>query len=313
VKPIDAVLLVAFGGPTAAHEIRPFLANVARGRRIPAERLEEVARHYETLPGGRSPLNELTLAQARALEAALARAGHARPVFVGMRNWHPYLAETLAEIAGRGHQRVFGIILSAFRTEASWDRYKDDVDRARAQVAGAPEVVFAPFWGDHPRFLDAAADRCRAALAAVPPGERPATPLVFTAHSVPHAMASASPYVEDFTAAARAVAGRLGHARWALAYQSRSGNPHDPWLEPDVGDVVRAVARDGARHVVVAPLGFVSDHVEVLHDLDVEARETATGLGLTFQRAAALNDHPSFIAMLTELVVRAAAAGEASL
>jgi protoporphyrin/coproporphyrin ferrochelatase len=313
VNPIDAVLLVTFGGPTAPHEIRPFLANVARGRRIPAERLEEVARHYEGLPGGRSPLNELTLAQARALEAALARAGHARPVFVGMRNWHPYLAETLTEITARGHRRVLGIILSAFRTEASWERYKHDVSQARAQVAHAPEVVFAPSWGEHPRFLDAAAERCRAVLEAVPPAERQATPLVFTAHSVPLAMASASPYVDDFTAAARAVAGRLGHERWALAYQSRSGNPGDPWLEPDVRDVLRAVAKDGAHHVVVAPLGFVSDHVEVLHDLDVDARETAKALGLTFHRAAALNDHPAFIAMLADLAVRAAAAGEASL
>src|SRR5262245_20405762 len=299
---IDAVLLVAFGGPTASHEIRPFLANVARGRRIPAERLEEVARHYEALPGGRSPLNELTLAQARALEAALARAGRARPVFVGMRNWHPYLTETLTEIVARGHQRIFGIILSAFRTEASWDRYMNDVSEARARIARAPEVVFAPSWADHPRFLEAAADRGRTALAAVPLAERRQTPLVFTAHSVPVAMASASPYVDDFAAAARAVAARLGHECWMLAYQSRSGNPRDPWLEPDVNAVLRTVAKEGARHVVVAPLGFVSDHVEVLYDLDVQARETATALGLVFHRAAALNDHPAFVAMLTELV-----------
>jgi ferrochelatase len=295
-------LLVAFGGPTAPHEIRPFLANVARGRRIPAERLEEVARHYEALPGGRSPLNELTLAKARALETALARAGRARPVFVGMRNWHPYLAETLTDMAARGYQRVFGIILSAFRTDASWDRYVNDVAEARAQVARAPEIVFAPPWSDHPRFLEAAADRCRAALAAVPAAERSETPLVFTAHSVPLAMASGSPYVDEFTAAARTVAGRLHHDRWMLAYQSRSGSPRDPWLEPDVNDVLRTVAKEGARHVVVAPLGFVSDHVEVLHDLDVQARQTATAVGLAFHRAAALNDHPAFIAMLADLV-----------
>lgn len=300
----DAVLLVAFGGPTAPHEIRPFLANVARGRRIPAERLEQVARHYEAMPGGRSPLNELTRAQACALQAALVRAGHALPVFVGMRNWHPYLAEALAAIAAQGHRRVLGIILSAFRTEASWERYMHDVAEARAQVAGAPEVVFAPAWGGHPRFLEAAADRCRAALEAVPPAERRATPVVFTAHSVPLAMATASPYVDDFTAAARAVAERLHHERWALAYQSRSGSPRDPWLEPDVGDVLRALAKEGAHHVMVAPIGFVSDHVEVLHDLDVEARETAVALGLTFHRAAALNDHPEFIAMLADLVKR---------
>jgi protoporphyrin/coproporphyrin ferrochelatase len=300
----DAVLLVAFGGPNTLYEIRPFLANVARGRRIPTERLEEVAQHYEAMPGGRSPLSELTHAQAWALQAALARAGLALPVFVGMRNWHPYLAETLTDIAAQGHRRVLGIILSAFRTEASWERYMNDVAEARAQVAGAPDVVFAPAWGGHPRFLDAAADRCRAALEAVPPADRRATPLVFTAHSVPLAMATASPYVDEFTAAARAVAGRLDHESWALAYQSRSGSPRDPWLEPDVGEVLRALAKEGARRVVVAPIGFVSDHVEVLHDLDVEARGTARALGLTFHRAAALNDHPEFIAMLADLVKR---------
>jgi protoporphyrin/coproporphyrin ferrochelatase len=301
---IDAVMLIAFGGPTAPEEVRPFLANVARGRRIPPERLDEVARHYEAMPGGSSPLNELTHAQARALEAELARHHQPLPVFVGMRNWHPYLAETLTAIAARRHRRVLGIILSAFPTEASWGRYMNDVAEARTHVSGAPDVVFAPPWSAHPRFLDAAADRCRRALEEVPAAERETTPVMFTAHSVPIAMAAASPYVADFTAAARAVAGRLGHERWTLAYQSRSGSPREPWLEPDVGDVLRALAKDEARHVVVAPIGFVSDHVEVLHDLDVEARATAVALGLTLHRAAAVNDHPDFIAMLADLVLR---------
>ena len=299
---IDAVLLIAFGGPSAPHEIRPFLANVARGRCIPPERLEEVASHYEAMPGGRSPLNELTRAQAGALQAALARAGLSLPVFVGMRHWHPYLAETLTAIAARGHRRVLGVILSAFRTEASWERYVNDVAEARAQVAGAPDVIFASAWSGHPRFLYAAADRCRCALEEVPVAEQGAAPVIFTAHSVPVAMATASPYVADFTAAARAVAGRLGHERWTLAYQSRSGSLHEPWLEPDIGDVLRTLAKEGARHVVVAPLGFVSDHVEVLHDLDVDARATSDALGLSFHRAPALNDHPEFIAMLADLV-----------
>jgi protoporphyrin/coproporphyrin ferrochelatase len=301
---IDAVMLIAFGGPTAPQEVRPFLANVARGRRIPPERLNEVARHYEAMPGGCSPLNELTHAQARALEAELARHHRPLPVFVGMRNWHPYLAETLMAIAARGHRRVLGIILSAFPTEASWGRYMNDVTEARSQVTAAPDVVFAPPWSAHPRFLDAATDRCRGALKEVPAAERGTTPVMFTAHSVPIAMAAASPYVADFTAAARGVAGRLGHERWTLAYQSRSGSPQEPWLEPDVGDVLRALAKDEARYVVVAPIGFVSDHVEVLHDLDVEARATAVALGLTLHRAAAVNDHPDFIAMLADLVLR---------
>jgi ferrochelatase len=300
---VDAVLLVAFGGPTAPAEIRPFLANVARGRRIPPERLEEVARHYEQMPGGHSPLRELTEAQARGLRGALVAAGHALPVFVGMRNWHPFLHETLAEMASSGHRRALGIILSAFRTEASWERYVADVAAARARTRGAPEVVFAPPWFEHPRFVAAVADGVAAALAEVAAAARAETPVVFTAHSVPVAMAAASPYVADFTAAAGAVAARLGHARWSLAYQSRSGSPREPWLEPDVGDVVRALGKEGARHVVVSPVGFVCDHVEVLYDLDVEARRVAAEHGVTLHRAPAVNAHPEFVAMLADLVV----------
>jgi ferrochelatase len=302
----DAVLLVAFGGPTAPAEIRPFLENVARGRRIPAERLDEVAHHYERMPGGRSPLNDRTFAQARALAAALERAGRAVPVFVGMRNWHPFLHETLAEMAGRGVRRALGIILSPLRTEASWDRYMRDVAEARAPTTGAPEIVFAPTWSAHPRFLDAVADRARRAFEDVPEGERRWTPLVFTAHSIPVPMADASPYVTELTAAARAVAARLDHPRWALAYQSRSGNPGDPWLEPDILDVLKSLAGDGERHVVVVPIGFVCDHVELLYDLDVEAAAAARALGLALHRASAVNDHPAFIAMLVDLVRKGA-------
>lgn len=298
----DAVLLIAFGGPTAPGEIRPFLERVARGRRIPPARLEEVARHYEGMPGGRSPLTELVFAQARALEHELAAHGPALPVFVGMRNWHPFLDETLAAMAEKGSKRAVGVILSAFRAEASWDRYQQDVADARGRVAGAPEVVFAPAWFEHAKFIEAVADRVRAAFAGIPAAERARTPLVFTAHSVPVPMASASPYVADLTAAARAVARRLGPARWSLAYQSRSGAPHEPWLEPDIGEVLTGLAAEGERHAVVAPIGFVCDHVEVLHDLDVEARALAAERGLTLHRAAAVNDHPAFIAMLADLV-----------
>jgi ferrochelatase len=303
VSPPDAVLLIAFGGPTGPAEIRPFLENVARGRRIAPERLDEVAHHYERMPGGRSPLNDRTFAQARALAAALERAGRAVPVFVGMRNWHPFLHETLAEMAGRGVRRALGIILSPLRTEASWERYIRDVEEARA---GAPEIVFAPTWSAHPRFLDAVADRARRAFEDVPEGERRWTPLVFTAHSIPVPMADASPYVTELTAAARAVAARLDHPRWALAYQSRSGNPGDPWLEPDILDVLKSLAGDGERHVVVVPIGFVCDHVELLYDLDVEAAAAARALGLALHRASAVNDHPAFIAMLVDLVRKGA-------
>jgi protoporphyrin/coproporphyrin ferrochelatase len=302
---IDSVLLIAFGGPTKRDEIRPFLQNVARGRRIPPERLEDVAHHYEQMPGGRSPLNDLTFMQARSLAAMLAGVNVKLPVFVGMRNWTPYLHETLGKMAERGIHRALGIILSALRTEASWERYMNDVGEARARTPSAPTVAFAPPFFDHPLFVEAVADRARAALARVPEAERASVPLVFTAHSVPTAMATGSPYVADFSAASAAVARRLNHPSWRLAYQSRSGSPREPWLEPDVGDVIKALAKDGAAHVVVAPIGFVCDHVEVLYDLDIEARALAGEHGVTFHRAPAVNAHPEFVAMLAELVTQA--------
>jgi protoporphyrin/coproporphyrin ferrochelatase len=300
----DAVLLVAFGGPTRPEEIRPFLEIVTRGRRIPPARLDEVAHHYEQMPGGRSPLNELTRAQAYALEVALATNGQALPVYVGMRNWHPFLHETLGEMAARGHTRVLAVILSALRCEASWDRYRDDVANARERAPAAPSVDFADPWFAHRGFLDAVAARARDALAGVPADRRAWTPLVFTAHSIPVAMAEDAPYVAELTGIAHAVAGRLEHRRFSIAYQSRSGAPGDRWLEPDINDVIRSLAEDRERDVVVVPAGFVCDHVEVLYDLDVEARATAAAAGVTLHRASAVNDHPDFIATLADVVRR---------
>ena len=303
-SPVDSVLLVAFGGPERPEDIRPFLQIVTTGRPIPPARLEEVARHYEII-GGRSPLNALTRRQGDALAAALAARDRALPVWVGMRNWHPFLHETLAEMKDRGRRRAVGVILSSLQTEASWARYVEDVDAAREKVGpDAPEVVFAPPWADHPRFVDAMADRTRAALDAVEPARRATARLVFTAHSVPVAMAAGSPYAAQLALAGRAIAGRLGRASFTIAYQSRSGPPRDRWLEPDVADAIRALGREGARDVVVVPVGFVCDHVEVLYDLDVEARRAAEAAGVAFHRAPAANDHPDFIAMLADLVDR---------
>ena len=300
----DSVLLIAFGGPTRPEEVRPFLANVTRGRPIPPERLEAVAHHYDMM-GGYSPFNELTFRQACALEAELRKQQLQLPVFVGMRNWHPLLRETLAEMAAAQRRRALGVILSAQQCEASWERYKENVAEARADVgSAAPDVAYTPPWPDHPLFIEAVAERAAAALQGIAPSVRGATPLIFTAHSVPVAMAERSPYVEQIREGARLVADRLGHSRWTVAYQSRSGSPRDPWLEPDIGEVIRALARERVRQVVVAPIGFVCDHVEVLYDLDIEARAIADGLGVGFVRAAAVNDHPAFIRMLADLVRR---------
>jgi ferrochelatase len=304
----DAVLLIAFGGPERPEEIRPFLAGLARGRPIPPERLEEVAHHYERI-GGRSPLGELTIRQAERLAAELDAAGAPLPVYVGMRNWTPYLADTLGRMAAAGVRRALGIILSPHATEASRERYMESVEAARAALgARAPEIRYVRSWHLHPLFIAAVADCVRAALATLPGERRAQTILLFTAHSVPLAMAKRSPYVAEIAASARAVAAALDHTLWQVAYQSRSGNPQEPWLEPDVNDAIRALAAAGARDVVIVPVGFVCDHVEVLYDLDVAARATAHAAGLGFARASAVNDHPLFIRMLAD-VVRESAAG----
>ncbi|HEV8438685.1 MAG TPA: ferrochelatase [Methylomirabilota bacterium] len=301
---LDSVMLIAFGGPEKPEDIRPFLRTVTEGRRISPERVDEVARHYEAI-GGRSPLNELTRRQAAGLEQLLIDEGRSTAVYVGMRNWHPFLRETLAAMKAAGHRRALGIILSPFQTEASWGRYVSDVAAAREKIGqDAPEVLYTPSWSDHPLYVETMADRAAAALTRLPPGARAAAHLVFTAHSVPVAMAQASPYTAELETAAGRISSRLGHPRWSVAYQSRSGSPGEPWLEPDIADAIRSLAKEGVKDVVVVPIGFVCDHVEVLYDLDVEAREVAEQQGLGFHRAPAANDHPRFIAMLADLVRR---------
>src|SRR3989442_2022004 len=224
-----------------------------------------------------------------------------------MRSWTPYLADTLGQMAAAGVRRALGVIRAPHATEASRERYMESVASARGALGPrAPDVQYVPSWYVHPLFIAAAADCVRAALATLPRERQVKTPLVFTAHSVPLAMAERSPYVAEIAASARAVAAALGNRVWQVAYQSRSGSPHESWLEPDVNDAIRALAAAGARDVVIVPIGFVCDHVEVLYDLDVAARATADAAGLGFARASAVNDHPLFIRMLAD-VVRGAA------
>ncbi len=291
----DAVLLIAFGGPTCPEEIRPFLARVTQGLPIPPQRLEAVAHHYEAV-GGKSPLNEITLRQAKALQAALT---DQLPVYVGMRNAAPFFNETLKQMAADGVKRALGFILSSHRTEASWERYQKNIADARAEIAGgAPEVDYCDGWHDHPRFIQGWVELIEMAAS----GSK--APLIFTAHSLPIAMAARSPYVEQLTASARLIAAQLNHTNWSLAYQSRSGRPSDPWLEPDIGDAIRKLAAEGHKQVIVAPIGFVCDHVEVLYDLDIEAKKIADNLGVELIRASCPNDHPTFIRMIADMIGR---------
>ena len=301
----DSVLLIAFGGPEKMEDVRPFLANVLKGRPVPPQRLEEVVHHYESF-GGRSPLNEITFRQAKALEDLLAREGPRLPVYVGMRNWHPYLHETLARMAADGMKRALGMILSAQQSEAGWERYQENVATARVQVGDhAPMIDYAPGWHNHPLFIAAVTELTQHALNQVAAECRANTPLVFTAHSVPVAMPGTPRYVRQIEEGARLVAEQVRHNCWSVAYQSRSGDPRTPWLEPDIGVVLPKLAADGVRDVVVMPIGFVCDHIEVLYDLDTEAKQIAVNHGLNCIRAGTVNDHPTFIRMLAE-VVRAA-------
>ena len=257
----DAVLLIAFGGPTAMSEVRPFLDNVLRGRSVPAERVELVVHHYGVI-GGRSPFNELTFRQARALEAELRAHGPVLPVYVGMRNWTPYVHEAVQRMAADGVRRAVGVIMAAQQTDASWGRYQRDVAAARERVGpSAPQIDYAGEWHAHPSFIEAVSGCIAAALDQVAPTRRASAPVVFTAHSVPAAMAAASGYADQIADAARLVAERAGLGRWSIAYQSRSGGPREPWLEPDICDVIRQLGRAGERDVVVVPIGFVCDHV----------------------------------------------------
>jgi protoporphyrin/coproporphyrin ferrochelatase len=302
--PYQAVLLIAFGGPTSPEEIQPFLARVTQGIDIPPHRLEEVAHHYQAA-GGRSPLNEITGRQARALRELLRGHGVDLPVYIGMRNAPPFLVDTLRQMAADGVQRALGFILSSHQTEASWDRYQKNVADARLEIGrDAPEIDYCAGWHDHTLFIQSWAELLQASFAGIPGEHHRVTPIIFTAHSVPISMADRSPYVEQLQTTARLVADKLGHQNWSIGYQSRSGKPGDPWLEPDINTVIRTLATDGVTDVVVAPIGFVCEHVEVLYDLDIEAKKTAAQAGMKLHRAACPNDHPTFIQMMADVLRR---------
>ena len=298
----QAVFLIAFGGPASPREIRPFLERVTKGIPIPAARLEEVARHYEAV-GGKSPLNEITFRQAAALRRILTVNGNRTPVFVGMRNSEPFFVDALKQMSADGIKRVLGFILSSHRSEASWERYQKNIAEARAELGtSAPVIEYCPGWHDHPLFIQTWAELVNATLAQIPVEQRDHTPLIFTAHSLPTAMAAKSPYAEQLETTVRLVIEKLHHKRWSIAYQSRSGGPSEAWLEPDIAPALQRAAAEGCKEIIIAPIGFVCDHVEVLYDLDIEARRISETLGLRFHRVSCPNDHPTFIRMIAGVI-----------
>jgi ferrochelatase len=300
----DAILIVGFGGPEGPEDVIPFLENVLRGRNVPRERMLEVAEHYRHF-GGVSPINGQIRALISALKPELSRRGLNLPVYWGNRNWHPMLADTLKQMTSDGIRRALAVVQAAYSSYSSCRQYREDIERAREAVGDpAPHVDKMRVFYNHPDFIAANADRVGAGLDQIPSERRPAAHLAFTAHSIPRAMAEQSAYVDQLTETSRLVAEAVGVGpdRWKLVYQSRSGRPTDPWLEPDILEHLRNLKAQGVADVVIHPVGFLSDHIEVLYDLDDEARRTSDELGLNMVRAATVGTHPTFVAMLGELI-----------
>ncbi len=302
--PYDAILVVSFGGPEGMDDVMPFLENVLRGRNVPRERMLAVARHYE-LFGGVSPINQRNRDLIAALRQSLDAHGIALPLYWGNRNWHPLLPDTLREMARDGRRHALAYITSAYSSYSGCRQYLEDIECAQREVGpDAPAVSALRKFYNHPDFIRANADRVRAALATIPAPQQSEAAVIFTAHSIPLSMAQNSRYVSQLREAGRLIAQEVGIGdRWQLAYQSRSGPPSQPWLEPDICDTLRVLKDEGEEAVVVAPIGFLSDHVEVLYDLDVEARQLADNLGITMARAQTVGTHPAFVDMIRQLII----------
>lgn len=306
-RPFDAVLIVSFGGPSGPQDVRPFLANVLRDRRVPPHRVEEVAANYE-LFGGVSPLTRITQRQAAGLEQRLRQKRIDLPVYIGMRNWHPFLADTLREMSEKGLHRAIGLIAAAHHSYSSCQQYKENVRDARREIVEQGHadvaVTYVESWYDHPLFVETIARHTAAAIEQLDASLQAHVRIIFTAHSLPLRMAAKSRYVEQLTTSARLIMERLGRSDWALVYQSRSGLPTDPWLEPDIRNYLQAERNKGLPAAVVVPIGFISDHIEVLFDLDTQAAELCREIGLPMVRAATPGDDPLFIDMMADVVQR---------
>ncbi|MFL6334442.1 MAG: ferrochelatase [Pyrinomonadaceae bacterium] len=297
----DAILFVSFGGPEGMDDVLPFLSNVLRGRNVPESRMREVAHHYE-LFGGVSPINEQNRRLIAALEQELEKNGPRLPVYWGNRNWHPLLADTLRRMRDDGIRNALAFVTSAYTSYSGCRQYREDIERAREAVGeGAPRVEKLRAYYNHPGFVGPNIENLHAALGQIPSERRPSARVAFTAHSIPAAMAAGCDYERQLLETCCLVASVAGP--WRLVFQSRSGPPTQAWLEPDICDHLRALKGEGVTDVVVAPVGFISDHMEVLYDLDTEARQVSEEIGLNMIRAATVGTHPQFVGMIRELIL----------
>ena len=299
----DAVLIVSFGGPEGMDDVMPFLENVLRGRNVPRERMLGVAKHYE-LFGGVSPINEQNRKLIAALSKELEAKGPRLPIYFGNRNWHPMLADTLRQMSADGVKNALAFVTSAYSSYSSCRQYLEDIERARETVGpGAPRVEKLRAFYNHPGFIAANVANVRAALEQIPEERRAEAQVLFTAHSIPESMAQNCDYEGQLKETSSLIANTAGIEKWRLVFQSRSGSPAQPWLGPDVCDALRELRAEGVKDVVVAPVGFVSDHMEIVYDLDTEAMALCRELGLNMVRAATAGTHPAFIEMIRELIM----------
>jgi protoporphyrin/coproporphyrin ferrochelatase len=317
----DALVIVSFGGPDRPEDVLPFLENVTRGRNIPRERLLEVAEHYHHC-GGRSPINDQNRALIAAVEHELATHGPKLPVYWGNRNWHPLLANTLRQMAADGVRRALAFVTSAYSSYSSCRQYLENIATAQAEVGpNAPQIDKLRVFFNHPGFIEPMIENTRAAIEKIPIERRSGAALVLTAHSIPAAMAANCRYEEQLSEACRLINARVGslfapakagapasgageaRVHWHLVYQSRSGPPHQPWLEPDINEFISSRHRHSPiKDIVIVPIGFISDHMEVVYDLDTEVRQLCEQLGINMVRAATVGTHPRFVQMIRELV-----------
>ena len=305
----DALLVLSFGGPEAEPDVIPFLENVLRGKNVPRERMLEVAEHYYHF-GGRSPINDQNRELIAALRQELAAHGPQLPVYWGNRNWHPLLADTVREMQRDGVRRALVFATSAFGSYSGCRQYRQDLANVATEVENAPALEKIRHFYNHPLFVEVMAERVREAVARIPEDRRVGIRQFYTEHSVPVSMAESGPYVRQLQEACRLVSEAAGVPNWELVYQSRSGPPTQPWLEPDIGDALRAARAAGASDAVVTPLGFISDHMEVLYDLDTEAAELSREIGLNLVRAGTAGTHPKFVRMIRELILERTAGAE---
>lgn len=299
----DALLIVSFGGPEGMDQVIPFLENVLRGRNVPSERMRAVAKHYEMF-GGVSPINEQNRKLVAALRQELSQNGPDLPIYWGNRNWHPFLTDTVRQMADDGIKRALAFVTSAYSSYSSCRQYLENISHARTQAgAEAPEVEKLRAFYNHPLFIEANVEHITKALLQLPEDRRKLAPLLFTAHSIPQSMADNCDYSAQLRETSKLIAEQLDHPTWQLVYQSRSGSPSQPWLGPDVLDTLSELKAEGALDVILAPIGFVSDHMEIVYDLDTEARQLCDELELNMLRASTAGTHPAFVKMIRELIL----------